>query len=161
MKNVQSVLLGKYEVETWYFSPYPDDYSKLDKVNGVDRHLFLSPVARSDTYRSLCAPIPRTIPAPFGRSFACSGFGVSLISNYSSTWAPYPTPLTLPHALPLPSLNALAWRAPTVLDVLFFFGAQLFVCEFCLKYMRKEATLSRHRQKCPMRYVWSISFDAP
>lgn len=32
MKNVQSVLLGKYEVETWYFSPYPDDYSKLDKV---------------------------------------------------------------------------------------------------------------------------------
>lgn len=32
VKNVQSVLLGKYEVETWYFSPYPDDYSKLDKV---------------------------------------------------------------------------------------------------------------------------------
>lgn len=32
MKNVQSVLLGKYEVEAWYFSPYPDDYSKLDKV---------------------------------------------------------------------------------------------------------------------------------
>lgn len=29
---MQSVLLGKYEVETWYFSPYPDDYSKLDKV---------------------------------------------------------------------------------------------------------------------------------
>lgn len=37
VKNVQSVLLGKYEVETWYFSPYPDDYSKLDKVNRVDR----------------------------------------------------------------------------------------------------------------------------
>lgn len=32
VKNVQRVLLGKYEVETWYFSPYPDDYSKLDKV---------------------------------------------------------------------------------------------------------------------------------
>ncbi|CAM9930359.1 unnamed protein product [Scytosiphon promiscuus] len=59
VKNVESVLLGKYEVETWYFSPYPDDYSKLDK---------------------------------------------------------------------------------------------LFVCEFCLKYMRKESTLNRHRQKCPMRH---------
>lgn len=30
---------------------------------------------------------------------------------------------------------------------------QLFVCEFCLKYMRKESTLDRHRQKCPKRYV--------
>ncbi|CAB1110978.1 unnamed protein product [Ectocarpus sp. CCAP 1310/34] len=59
VKNVQSVLLGKFEVETWYFSPYPDDYSKLDK---------------------------------------------------------------------------------------------LFVCEFCLKYMRKESTLTRHRQKCTMRH---------
>ncbi|CAM9301297.1 unnamed protein product [Pylaiella littoralis] len=59
VKNVQSVLLGKYEVETWYFSPYPDDYSKLDR---------------------------------------------------------------------------------------------LFVCEFCLKYMRKKPTLDRHRQKCPMRH---------
>ncbi|CAN0324025.1 unnamed protein product, partial [Hapterophycus canaliculatus] len=29
---------------------------------------------------------------------------------------------------------------------------QLFVCEFCLKYMRKESTLNRHRQKCPMRH---------
>lgn len=30
---------------------------------------------------------------------------------------------------------------------------KLFVCEFCLKYMRKKPTLDRHRQKCPMRYV--------
>lgn len=29
---MQRVLLGKYEMETWYFSPYPEDYSKLDKV---------------------------------------------------------------------------------------------------------------------------------
>lgn len=36
MKNVQSVILGKYEVETWYFSPYPDDFSKLDKVGGLE-----------------------------------------------------------------------------------------------------------------------------
>lgn len=36
VKNVQSVLLGKFEVETWYFSPYPDDYSKLDKVRPID-----------------------------------------------------------------------------------------------------------------------------
>lgn len=36
VKNVQSVILGKYEVETWYFSPYPDDFSKLDKVGGPE-----------------------------------------------------------------------------------------------------------------------------
>ncbi|CAM9192401.1 unnamed protein product [Discosporangium mesarthrocarpum] len=62
VKNVQRVEIGKYEVETWYFSPYPDDYSKLDKAG------------------------------------------------------------------------------------------TLYVCEFCLKYMRKPGTLERHRHKCTFQH---------
>ncbi|CAM9292534.1 unnamed protein product [Phaeothamnion confervicola] len=58
VKNIQRVEMGRYEMETWYFSPYPDDYSRLDR---------------------------------------------------------------------------------------------LYVCEFCLKYMRKRATLERHRAKCEHR----------
>jgi histone acetyltransferase MYST1 len=59
VKNIQCVELGKYEMETWYFSPYPDDYSKLDK---------------------------------------------------------------------------------------------LYICEFCLKYMRKGSSLERHKQQCTLRH---------
>ena len=30
--------------------------------------------------------------------------------------------------------------------------AKLFVCEFCLKYMKKKHTLDRHRAKCELRH---------
>jgi histone acetyltransferase MYST1 len=26
VKNIQKIVLGKYEIDTWYFSPYPDEY---------------------------------------------------------------------------------------------------------------------------------------
>lgn len=58
VKNIQSIVLGKYEIETWYFSPYPEDYCGEDV---------------------------------------------------------------------------------------------LYICEFCLKYMKKRATLRRHFEKCSMR----------
>jgi len=58
VKNIQSIVLGKFEIETWYFAPYPEDYCGEDV---------------------------------------------------------------------------------------------LYVCEFCLKYMKKRATLRRHYEKCPMR----------
>lgn len=32
VKNIQSIVLGKYEIETWYFSPYPDDYAGDEKM---------------------------------------------------------------------------------------------------------------------------------
>ena len=27
VKNVPKIELGKYEVDAWYYSPYPDEYS--------------------------------------------------------------------------------------------------------------------------------------
>jgi histone acetyltransferase MYST1 len=32
VKNIQCIELGKYEIETWYFSPYPDEYCGEDKL---------------------------------------------------------------------------------------------------------------------------------
>ncbi len=32
VKNIQKVEVGWYEMGTWYFSPYPDDYSNVDKL---------------------------------------------------------------------------------------------------------------------------------
>ncbi len=32
VKNIQKVEVGLYEMNTWYFSPYPNDYSNVDKL---------------------------------------------------------------------------------------------------------------------------------
>ncbi len=32
VKNIQKVEVGLYEMYTWYFSPYPEDYSNVDKL---------------------------------------------------------------------------------------------------------------------------------
>lgn len=32
VKNIQCIVLGRYEIDTWYFSPYPDEYSGEDKL---------------------------------------------------------------------------------------------------------------------------------
>lgn len=33
VKNIQSIVLGRYEVETWYFSPYPEDCIGEEKTH--------------------------------------------------------------------------------------------------------------------------------
>jgi histone acetyltransferase MYST1 len=32
VKNIQCIVLGKYEIDTWYFSPYPDEYAGDEKM---------------------------------------------------------------------------------------------------------------------------------
>lgn len=59
VKNIQCVELGRYEIDTWYFSPYPEEYCDVDR---------------------------------------------------------------------------------------------LYICEFCLKYMKKHPSLQKHKKKCRMRH---------
>uniref|UniRef100_A0A6B2L5W3 histone acetyltransferase n=1 Tax=Arcella intermedia TaxID=1963864 RepID=A0A6B2L5W3_9EUKA len=59
VKNINTIEFGRYEIDTWYFSPYPEEFSKCSK---------------------------------------------------------------------------------------------LFICEFCLKYMKKKKTLLRHKMKCDLRH---------
>ena len=32
VKNIQCIEIGKYEVDTWYYSPYPEEYCKEDRL---------------------------------------------------------------------------------------------------------------------------------
>ena len=32
VKYIEKVQIGKYEIDTWYFSPYPDEYGKVPKL---------------------------------------------------------------------------------------------------------------------------------
>jgi len=33
VKNINTIELGKYMIETWYFSPYPEEYSKCSRLH--------------------------------------------------------------------------------------------------------------------------------
>ncbi|KAI9088885.1 acyl-CoA N-acyltransferase [Phlyctochytrium arcticum] len=32
LKNINKIIMGKHEVDTWYFSPYPEEFTQLDKI---------------------------------------------------------------------------------------------------------------------------------
>ena len=32
VKYIDRIQIGKYEIDTWYFSPYPDEYGKQPKL---------------------------------------------------------------------------------------------------------------------------------
>ena len=32
VKNIQCIEFGRYEVDTWYYSPYPDEYCKEERL---------------------------------------------------------------------------------------------------------------------------------
>jgi hypothetical protein len=32
VKNIQTIELGRYEIDTWYFSPYPEEFAKCEKL---------------------------------------------------------------------------------------------------------------------------------
>ena len=35
IKNVEKISIGKYEVDAWYYSPYPDEYTGGENGNGI------------------------------------------------------------------------------------------------------------------------------
>ena len=32
VKYIDKIQMGKYEIDTWYFSPYPEEYGKVPKL---------------------------------------------------------------------------------------------------------------------------------
>jgi histone acetyltransferase MYST1 len=32
VKYIDKIQMGKYEMDTWYFSPYPEEYGKVSKL---------------------------------------------------------------------------------------------------------------------------------
>jgi histone acetyltransferase MYST1 len=32
VKNIQTIEIGKFEVDTWYFSPYPEEFANCQKL---------------------------------------------------------------------------------------------------------------------------------
>lgn len=43
VKNIEKIELGRYEMETWYYSPFPPEYRDC-KVRGVGRRVGAGPV---------------------------------------------------------------------------------------------------------------------
>ena len=37
VRNIGAVVFGLYEIDTWYYSPFPDEYKYLEKVYFCER----------------------------------------------------------------------------------------------------------------------------
>lgn len=65
VKNIQSIELGKHEMDTWYYSPYPEPYASCEKVISNDvpfcHSLTLSAqgshLSHFLVFRARCAPL--------------------------------------------------------------------------------------------------------
>jgi histone acetyltransferase MYST1 len=55
VKNISKIYMGGWEVEAWYFSPYPDEYSQVDTLYVCEYCLKYMRYAHTfTTHRSLC-----------------------------------------------------------------------------------------------------------
>lgn len=174
VKNVQSVLLGRYEVETWYFSPYPDDYSKLDKVQWVEwiRMSSLSPTFLSFRrflgVHAICSPTSPPQPAPL---FFVLRFLLFPLPPTMYLRAHCHTPDPTPTTLPLCSFCCLTRCAPAARDAVSFYAAAVRVRVLPQVYeegvdTQPAPTKMSHEVRASSRVCWytkqcaGVSFDA-
>lgn len=60
VKYIDALRIGKFEIDTWYFSPYPDEYGKV-KTLYVCQYC-LKYMKYEATYRRHCVSLLRTLP---------------------------------------------------------------------------------------------------
>ena len=54
MKYIDKVQIGKYEIDTWYFSPYPEEYGKQTKLWICEWCLKYMKLEKSYRYHMVC-----------------------------------------------------------------------------------------------------------
>ena len=63
VKNICTIELGKYEIDTWYFSPYPDEYCSEEKLHICEFCLkYMKKRKTLDRHKQLC-----TMKSPPGK----------------------------------------------------------------------------------------------
>lgn len=55
MKYIDKVQVGKYEIDTWYFSPYPEEYGKQTKLWICEFCLKYMKLEKSYRYHLVCS----------------------------------------------------------------------------------------------------------
>jgi hypothetical protein len=55
IKYINKVQLGKYEIDTWYFSPFPAEYQKESKIWICEYCLKYSKLEKSFKYHMVCS----------------------------------------------------------------------------------------------------------
>jgi histone acetyltransferase MYST1 len=60
VKNINSIVFGKYIIDTWYFSPYPDEYCGEDKLRVCE--YCLKYMKKQSTYRNHMLECKRHTP---------------------------------------------------------------------------------------------------
>lgn len=64
IKYINKVQLGKYEIDTWYFSPFPAEYQKEAKIWICEYCLKYSKLEKSFKYHMVCIKLDLLIMFP-------------------------------------------------------------------------------------------------
>ena len=54
VKYIDRVQIGKHEIDTWYFSPYPEEYGKCSKLWICEYCLKYMRLEKSYNYHQVC-----------------------------------------------------------------------------------------------------------
>ena len=52
MRNIEKIFFGDYEIDTWYYSPYPEEYGKLSTLYICDK--CLKYMKKTKTWQTHC-----------------------------------------------------------------------------------------------------------
>jgi len=124
VKNIDCIQFGKFEVDAWYFSPYPEEV----RLVCIDVSYFYLTCAVC--IMCLCGVL----------SCVCCMWKVDLPDQLTNTFS-------FNHSFPEPNRNYSLF-----LPTQYTKERKLYVCEYCLKYMRRLKTLDKHKKQCALRH---------
>lgn len=123
VKNFKTLELGRYEMDCWYYSPFPESFWNAE-------------VKDEATRAAPAGDLPSETEKATEPASADAGDDAGDVREKERGRS------TPPEAPAVRRKRARATDTP----------AKLYACEFCLKYMRKKKTLTKHKLSCPLRH---------
>ena len=127
-KNFETLTIGRFEMDCWYYSPFPESFWRAESgdLETTDARLSETPeIQRGED---------ETTKALSRRASDDEG------------------DLSEEKAAPSSTPACERERARTDGATRSSKPAKLYACEFCLKYVRKKKTLAKHKAACPLRH---------
>ena len=128
-KNFETLTLGRFEMDCWYYSPFPESFWRCPESGDVE------------TTDARPSETPETRRGEDETTKALSRRASDDEGDLSEEKA---APSSTPACERERARTDGATRSSK--------PAKLYACEFCLKYVRKKKTLAKHKAACPLRH---------
>ena len=137
VKNFETLELGRFEMDCWYYSPFPESFwnAEADQTGSAEKSVE-RPAETTKAAKSRAGNHPET--EKDAEPAAADAAGDAGDEPHGRT----PKPEDPSDPASDRSKRARSADKPT----------KLYACEFCLKYMRKKKQMTKHKLLCPLRH---------